>query len=111
MNEEDWNHYRTLSTFMDNPEEVHAGFIGLCQTVQRKKPYRFDELVHVSEFPPDVVAHLKREYTYYYVMFWLPRIIALTVVLSLTMDIWVPIACQILMNVVETWAASWSSLV
>lgn len=102
MTNEEWDHKTTLSTFLNDPDEHHAWWIGLCQTVQRVKPYRFDELVDATEFSPDVIGSLKKEYTYYYVAFWLPRIIVLAVVLSLTGDQWIPVACQILLKIIES---------
>lgn len=83
---------------MDEPDEVHAWFIGVCQTVQRARPYKFSELVNEDEFPADVMASLKKEYTYYYVAFWLPRVILLAIILSQTPEIWLDEACRILVE-------------
>lgn len=99
---DEWDHKTTLATFMNEPGEAHAWFIGLCQTIHRVKPYRFDELVpETGEFPDDVLNDLKHEYTYYYVAFWLPRVIVLAVILSLTGDIWIPEACRILLELLK----------
>lgn len=78
------SHKITLATFLNEPSEVHAFVIGLCHTIQRKAPYRFDELVDVSEFSPEVVSDLRSEYHYYYAGFWIPRVILVVIVLAFT---------------------------
>lgn len=60
MPEEQWDRNTTIETFMDDPSEVHAFWLGMCVAFQNRDPEDIPDT-----WPEENLAEIQAEHTYY----------------------------------------------
>ena len=69
MTDDEWDREKTLGTFLDNPAEVHAWWLGMCTAFRHLRPGTIPE-----DYSEANRQEIEAEYPYYLGGFYVARV-------------------------------------